>query len=628
MGNIDSSSKSPSSNYRRSSTSKESEPTSKLMYNRTNDLTNRNNNKEYSTTSQNEFIKQNKSKKITDIIGVKLKRSGILKNIDSLKIVQIASRITNKVLNKNLDNDVINLISSTVVPNTREKNPNFNLNKDIFTNLNSSFNSMIFSEKFCETKANEFRYRGNDKIYFNELIKKSKSIGRYLNNPESKSRDELNNLFASKNNEIDNLIKEKIEKLIIENESSVKLNLNCSESSSQNKDIISGVSSKLSSDNNQEMPLKNYNAPVTVRNNTSNSKGNKDNESSYYDYHNNNKNNINQNESSNNVNEKEKDSRYNANNKTKVLKLDLSKANLNRTKTVSNLNTTSRSKSPNGGKYDLMKNYNKSRVSGFLHNSNRENSNNNSKHENSYWNSPKTSEIKNDKNVKELHLKIKINQHNRSPDAKIRDASNSRSNIRSKKANEEYIIIDKPARDNSNKRNIRFDTEYVKHKHADLHLDATADKEINSERHLNKNRLNNNNTDQLQNKQYSKSPMKASKYTPLKSKNNNYNSNNQSKMYLNTEVIEYKPDKFNPDVRAIKTDRSDSSIGKIKQNIYSDRNIGNYDFRTNSKDISINYGLTERTLNNYSNPPQDNKFIHSRMPETTVKSNTLAIFYK
>ncbi len=130
MGNIDSSSKSPSSNYRRSSTSKESEPTSKLMYNRTNDLTNRNNNKEYSTTSQNEFIKQNKSKKITDIIGVKLKRSGILKNIDSLKIVQIASRITNKVLNKNLDNDVINLISSTVVPNTREKNPNFNKIKE------------------------------------------------------------------------------------------------------------------------------------------------------------------------------------------------------------------------------------------------------------------------------------------------------------------------------------------------------------------------------------------------------------------------------------------------------------------------------------------------------------------
>ena len=627
MGNIDSSSKSPSSNIRRSNTSKESEiPSSRLMYNKTNNPTKRNNN-EYSANSQNEFIKQNRSKRITDIIGVKLKRSRILNSIDSLKIVQIASKITNKVLNYNLDYDPINLISSTVVPNTREGNQNFNLNKEILSNLNSSFNSMIFFEKLCETKANEFRNKGNDKIYFNNLIKKSKSIGKYLNNPESKSRDELGNLFTSRNNEIDNLIKEKIEKLIKESDSSVKLNLNSSDSSSQNREIISGVSSKLSSsNNNQEMPVKsNKNkSPANVRNNTSNNKINKNNQSSYYDYNDKYHNYPSKNESSNNVNEKEEGIRENANNKTKIMKLDLSKTNLNKTKTGSDFNTTSRSKSPTNRKYELMKNYNKTRVTGFFTTTNRENSNNNSKNEISYRNSPKTSERKLiDKNVKEVHLKIKINPQNRSPDAKKRDASNTRSNMKTKKTNEEYIIIDKTPRDKSNNRNVRMETENDINKQAEFYLDGTTKKEINSERHLNKNNLNDK-VDRLQNKNYSKSPIKSSKYTPLKSKNNIYDSsNNQSNLYLNTETIEYKPEKFNPERRAIKTERLDTSNSKMKQqNIYSDRNIGNYDYRNNSKDISINYGLTERSINDYNNPPKDNQHNLSRVGETTIKSKT------
>lgn len=628
MGNIDSSSKSPSSNIRRSNTSKESDQhTSKPLYSRINNPTIKINN-EYSTNSQNEFIKQNKSKKITDIIEVKLKRSRILNSIDSLKIVQIASKITNKILNCNLDYNPINLISTTVVPNTREGNPNFNLNKEILFNLNSSFNAMIFSEKFCESKISELKFKGNDKIYFNDLIRNCKSIGKYLSNPESRSRDELNNLFTRKNNEIDNLIKEKIEKLIKENESSVKLNLNSSDSSSQNKEVISGVSSKLSSsNNNKEIPIKSLNKKpnANAKNDASNSKINKNNESSYYDYPNNNNKNFDQEESSNNVNEKDEGSRYNINNKTKVLKLDLSKTNLNKTKTGSNLNTTSRSKSPNNAKYELMKNYNKTRVTGFFKKTNRENSNNNSKNEISYRNSPKTSERKiTDKNVKEVHLKIKINPHNRSPDAKKQDTSNTRSNIKTKKPNEDYIIIEKTPRDKSNIRNNRLETEYDKSKQTEFHLDATAKKEINSEKHLNKSILKAE-ADRLQNKNYSKSPLKSSKYTPLKSKNNNFNINNQSNLYLNTDVIEFKLEKFNPESRAIKTDKLNTSNSKRNQNLYSDRNIGNYDYRTNSKDISINYGLTERSLIDSNNPPKDNnnnnKYSQYRQPETTVKSN-------
>jgi len=601
MGNIDSSSKSPSSNYRRSNTSKESEiPSLGHIHNKNYNLTKKNYN-ENPTNSQKESIIQNRSKKITDIIGVKLNRSRILNRIDSLNIVQMASKITNKVLNFNLDYNPINLISSSVVPNTKEGNTNFNLNKEILLNINSSFNSMILSEKFSESKVNEFKYKGNDKIYFNNLIRNNKSIGKYLNNLESKSREKLNNLFSSKNNEIDNLIKEKIEKFIKENESSVNLNLNNSDSFSQDKEIISGVGSKLSSDNNQDLIVKNYNkSPSNLKKNTSNSNINKNNESSY---HNNNNNNNNE---SSNVIEKIDSIRYNTNNKTKVLKLDLSKTNLNKTKTGSNFNTTSRSKSPASGKYELMKDYNKSRLTGFFKNANRENSNNNSKNEISYRNSPKTSERKlTEKNVKEFHLKIKINHQNRSPDAKKQDTSNIRSNLKSNnnKTEDQYIIINT----NNNKNNEK--------KQSAMHLDGTVKKEISSERNLNKKKLDNE--DRSPNKNYSKSPIKSSQYTPLKSKN--IQDSNQTNIYLNTAVIEYKPEKFNPKSKIIKTERLEKCNSKINHNINSDRNIGNYDYRNNSKDISINYGLTERSMNDYDNPLK-NKYNQSRIPDKTIKS--------
>ncbi len=634
MGNVDSLNKSPSSINRRSNTS--NEPDNNYMSyndnsNRLNNFSKKNiikNNETYSSKlSIYEKIRLNRSKKITDLIGDKFQRSNIISKIDSLKIVQISSKITNKILNKNIDYDAINLLNATILPNSKDEN-NI-INKDVQKNLNYNLNSLILSEKFSEGKANEHNKNNNirniDKILFNDVIQKNKKIGFYLNTIENKKREELNDLYLSKNIEIDKLIKDKIEIIIKENESSssyTNSNNNISSDISSNqqiKDNVSGVSSRVSNNKVVKINMKNtsnINKTIDVSKNKKNSNNVKEP---------NNK--INPNESNYNTNNTRSNlQNINENSKNKVLKLDLSKTNLNKFKTNNNnssiLGTTSRSKSPNNRKFELMKNYNKSRVTGFFQNNNRENSNGNNNTEISNWNSPKTSERKfdnnkNSKNVKEVHLKIKINPHNRSPDAKKRDNSNPRNN-----SNIDNLNIKKKDSENSN---------YLE--------ENNIKKDINSERNRYNTNLNNKKTEfnmnnhHSPNKSYSRSPKKIdSKYTPLKNKKEN--------QYLQTNIINYKPDKFNPEERIIKTERDRMNIsndniminGKnhillSERNVKNNNNL-NYDYRTNAKDISINYGLTDHNENDYNSNiimGKDKGYFNQKIPETTVKSKLYMI---
>jgi len=579
MGNIDSSSKSPSSYVKRSETLKEPDISSRgLSYNKY-----KNSPKNYSnydsTSNENknkQNLKQFRSKKISDFIGTKINRSKILNKIDSLNIIQIASKISNKVLCNNSDYNPLNLMTSSILPNTNEeKYQNFKLDGNIIKNLNMNLNSLIFSEKYSGTKVNEIKNKLN-KCYFNDLIINNKKIGLYLKSLENSSREETYNILKCKKNEIEILIKEKIENMLKETES-VKLNLNSSDSSSQNKEVLSGISSKLSS-NNTEMQKQLKKSASNLKNNVSNSKIIKNNESSYNDL------------------DKSNDQSENQRNKEniKYLKLDIDKNNLNKTKTGFNLNSTSRSKSPTNKKYEIMKNYNKMKVTGFFKNTDRDMTISNNKNEGSNWNSPKNSDKNNDKKVKELHLKIKINPYNRSPDANKRNNSNTKNNLKSGKNQDDL--------NNDHYKNLKKENKSK--------LDDTIQKEVNSEKNIIKKPVL---TDRSPNKTL-KSPLNTPKYTPLKNKNNKDFGN----LNFYTEVIDYKPEKFNPENRIIKTDRLDTSNNNLKNNnLYSERNIGNYDYRKNSKDLSINYGLNERSFieNNKSNG-----VYRPKIPETTIKS--------
>lgn len=633
MGNELSSDKSPKA-VRRSTNSKESDQGNyyNQQYNRNLTGYNCNNpntlNNYSSSSARNQNIKNNKSKSIIDLISTKIHRSKILNTLDSLKIVNISSKITNKVLSLNLDYSPVNLLSSSLIPNSRQDNNNFLLNKEVAASLNVSLNSLIFEENFTERKANEYRNRGIDRIYFNNLIKNNRIIGNYLNtNTELREKIELNNLFLNKDQNVKNLIKEKIEKFLQESES---LNLNSerenileSEATSQSKEVTSALSSKIASSKHNSNLLKNNQKPQSVY---SKNKKRED--------HSNNKLKNKINDSEIDISEKQNESQFIQQNK--VLKLDLGKAanaSLNKTnqKTGSNFNITPRSKSPGLKKYELMKNYNKTKVTGFYK---REGSTNTSRQENSNYTSPRNTEkgdVKTpNKPVKEVLLKIKINPGHRSPESRNRDnnRSNLRNNLISKsKMEESYYATTEAGRNIESTKNFN---EKTKNKYQTIDLtinDSQHNKDLNSD----KNRFNASKLDRSPNRNPSKSPTNK-KLTHLNF--NNQKDKSFSKLILNTEVIDYKPEKFNYEARINQTERIDTRNENdySNYNYNSNSNYNNYNTdRNNDYDYRGYSGYTDRNNRDNQNTSKENiRANFPKMPETTVKSKCFIyfLFYK
>ena len=580
MGNVDSSNKSNNSN-RKSSTSRDS---SEKKYNNQAENILSNRNKIDSTK-----IKLQRNKSLRDIMGNKIKRSNILKNIDSLKITQIASKITNKVLLNNLDYLPVNLFSTSLIPYSNPENPNLNMNKDIVCNLNNSFNEMIF----LQDKNKEFLKKGLDKFYFNELLKNNKLCENGLEfNNIANNKDELNNC------EIKKLIKEKIEKILKENDI-INSNINESGINSNNKELISGLSSDISNaneyfkDNLDSVNSKNYS-------------NNKINDSKF--------------ESENNYNDNKikKD-------KMKISKINFTKDNFNKTKTrTSNISSTSRSKSPQQGKFEMMKNYNKMKLTGFFVNKNNEENPNITKNQGNYLNSPATSEKKGlntKRNLKELHLKIKINPNNRSPDKNL---NNSNINFKKEiinKNNESYITIEtNPGNEESrNKKDKIILTERNKTKSkdefkitsarengpkkiSDSYYDSNYHKDLSSEK--NKKNITNRNFYKTNNN--SKSPDKKYILTKL----------NKDNSYIKTEVVDYKPEKFNPELK-IKLDLKDLKGGYNKNEISKKPNESIY--KPNyTKDSSFQAEI-DKSIRSPVNYQEYSKINFNKNPEISVK---------
>jgi len=229
MGNIDSSNKSEK-NLRKSSTSKESKiseikkaASEKILRSGNNQNQNQNqNHKNYDY----EDLKKNKNKSIIDIVRTKIDRSKVLDEIDSLKILQISSKINSRILNKNLDYFPINFTSANLIPFSKKENlKNFEIeiDKEIFLNLNSTLANLNLEENFSEQKKenekclnlntinNNKNNNCNDKIYFNNLIKNNSKIGKSFqkNLQNNEKKKEINSLLKKKLRKLKYLSKKK-----------------------------------------------------------------------------------------------------------------------------------------------------------------------------------------------------------------------------------------------------------------------------------------------------------------------------------------------------------------------------------------------------------------------------------
>lgn len=319
--------------------------------------------------------------------------------------------------------------------------------------------------------------------------------------------------------------------------------------------------------------------------------------------------------------------------KMKVFKLDLININPVIAKAEINLNSVSQRKSPTNAKLESIKNYEKSQADIFSKIAN----NYKSKNQTVFRNPPAVSyRILPEKNVKELQVKTKINPQITSSNAKKAYASNplGKNEKKNKQSKEKLKITnDKTASSysNSNKKNINLVTEFDKNKQAELlQNNGTFNKQINKEKDLiykkiNKNKNNykiNENENSLQNMQnqlFSLSPIKSHRKNTLKNNHSKNAISNLSNSYLNTiGVIDCYPE--------CKTDRSNTSISKIKQNIHSNRSFVNNFPKTEESEVETNK-LRDSSMTSFDNTPKNNKCNQSDSVtyETSGKSNFLLI---